>query len=370
MCGRYAATKDPARLAAEFDAIDATGEDAPERDFNVAPTKPVIAVVSRHPRDADGTPDADSVVRSLRVMRWGLIPHWAKSKSIGSKMINARSETADTKPAYRTSMTKRRCLLPADGWFEWRRDANGKQPFYMTRGDGSSLAMAGLWSVWRDPAATDPDAPPLVTCAVLTRDAVGALAEIHDRMPVLLGPQTWSAWLDPDRTDVADLLAEPDPALLDALELRPVSDEVNSVRNNGPTLIELAEPTTNLDLDEPALFDLAPANPPPKQAKRLANGSITRTLTTSATRVPAASPTANPATRVSGGSAALPTDGPATSAAADSITNSAPRVAVDPTMVPAPHAIPDPTMDPAPHSVPGPTMDPAPRAVPDPAGRG
>jgi putative SOS response-associated peptidase YedK len=260
VCGRYAATKDPARLAAEFDAVDATGEDAPGRDYNVAPTKPVIAVVTRHPRDADGTPDEDTTVRSLRVMRWGLVPHWAKSKSIGSKMINARSETADTKPAYRTSMTKRRCLLPADGWFEWRRDANGKQPFFMTRGDGASLAMAGLWSVWRDPAA-DPDAPPLVTCAVLTRDAVDALADIHDRMPVLLGPEAWTAWLDPDRADVAELLAGPDLAQVHALELRPVSDAVNSVRNNGPELLTPTEPAIDLnepaaDLDEPSLFDL------------------------------------------------------------------------------------------------------------------
>jgi putative SOS response-associated peptidase YedK len=114
--------------------------------------------------------------------------------------------------------------------------------------------MAGLWSVWRDPA--EPDAPPLVTCAVLTRDAVGQLAGIHDRMPVLFGPDQWSAWLDPDQEDVAGLLVEPDQSVLDSLELRPVSDAVNSVRNNGPSLLELAVPTA--DLDAPALFDLAP----------------------------------------------------------------------------------------------------------------
>ncbi len=254
MCGRYASTKNPARLAAEFDAVDQTGEDAPEPDYNVAPTKPVIAVVTRHPRDDDGTPDPDTTVRGLRVMRWGLVPHWAKQRSIGSKMINARSETAASKPAYRDAMVRRRCLLPADGWFEWRRDANGKQPFYITSGDGTSLAMAGLWSVWRDPAAdAGPDAPPLVTCAVLTRDAVGRLTGIHDRMPVLLGPESWPAWLDPDREDVTDLLTTPDAAILDALELRPVSDAVNSVRNNGPELVKLTEPATDL-----SLFDVAP----------------------------------------------------------------------------------------------------------------
>jgi putative SOS response-associated peptidase YedK len=254
VCGRYASTKNPARLAAEFDAADATGEDAPEPDYNVAPTKPVIAVVTRHPRDADGTPDPDHTVRSLRVMRWGLVPHWAKQRSIGNKMINARSETAGTKPAYRDAMVRRRCLLPADGWFEWRRDAAGKQPFYLTPSDGASLAMAGLWSVWHDPA--EPSGPPLVTCAVLTRDAVGSLTGIHDRMPVVLGPASWSAWLDPDREDVTELLAEPDQSILESLELRPVSDAVNSVRNNGPSLVSPAVPST--DLDEPALFDPTP----------------------------------------------------------------------------------------------------------------
>jgi putative SOS response-associated peptidase YedK len=253
VCGRYAATKDPATLAAEFDAVDATGEDAPPADHNVAPTKSVVAVVDRHPRDAEGTPDQERVERSLRVMRWGLVPHWAKEKGIGARMINARTDTAGTKPAFRTALAKRRCLLPADGWFEWRRDASGKQPFFMTRTDGASLVFAGLWSTWRDPAAEDQDAPPLVTCAVLTTDAVGDLAGVHDRMPLLLGQDAWARWLDPDRADVADLLREPDAEVLRALELRPVSSAVNSVRNNGPSLVARAEPT--VDLDEPTLFD-------------------------------------------------------------------------------------------------------------------
>jgi putative SOS response-associated peptidase YedK len=253
VCGRYASTKDPAKLAAEFDAVDATGEDAPRPDFNVAPTKSVVTVVSRHPRDDDGHPDEQRTERSLRVMRWGLVPHWAKTKSIGSKMINARADTAATKPAFRTSLAKRRCILPADGWFEWRRDPSGKQPFFMARQDGDSLALAGLWSTWRDPSA-DADAPPLITCAVLTTDAVGQLAGIHDRMPLLLSPDDWAAWLDPDRADVADLLGPPAPALIDALELRPVSDAVNSVRNNGPELLARADDVP--DLDTPALFDV------------------------------------------------------------------------------------------------------------------
>lgn len=251
MCGRYASTKSPARLAAEFEAVDTTGEDVRLPDYNVAPTKQVVSVVTRHPRDADGTPDPDRTERSLRAMRWGLIPHWAKSKSIGSKMINARADTAGSKPAFRTSLAKRRCLLPADGWFEWRRDAEGKQPFFMHNTDGSSLALAGLWSTWRDPEA-DADAPPLVTCAVLTTDAVGELTTVHDRMPLLMAPDAWAAWLDPDRDDVSDLLVPPDGSLVDLLELRPVSDKVNSVRNNGPELVDRADPVA--DLDDPALF--------------------------------------------------------------------------------------------------------------------
>lgn len=253
MCGRYAATKDPAKLAAEFDAVDATGEDTPSPDFNVAPTKSVIAVVTRHPRDAEGEPEPDRTERSLRVMRWGLIPHWAKSKSVGAKMINARADTAATKPAFKTSLARRRCLLPADGWYEWRRDGKAKQPFFMTRSDGASLALAGLWATWRDPEA-DKDAPPLVTCAVLTTDAVGEMAGVHDRMPLLLGPDDWATWLDPDRDDVTGLLVPPPRPLVDAIELRPVSDAVNSVRNNGPALVERVPDT--VDLDEPALFDV------------------------------------------------------------------------------------------------------------------
>jgi putative SOS response-associated peptidase YedK len=256
VCGRYAATKNPAKLAAEFDAVDTTGDEAPSPDFNVAPTKPVLAVVTRHPRDAEGVADPARTERDIRVMRWGLVPHWAKSKSVGSKMINARADTAGSKPAFRTSLAKRRCLMPAAGWFEWRRDATGRQPFFMTRTDGASLAMAGLWTTWRDPAAEEGTAP-LVTCAVLTTDAVGQLAGVHDRMPLLLRPEDWATWLDPDDPDVERLLVPPAQDLVDALELRPVSDAVNSVRNNGPNLVDEVTPITSLD--EPTLFDVTDA---------------------------------------------------------------------------------------------------------------
>ncbi|UJW35226.1 SOS response-associated peptidase [Saccharothrix sp. AJ9571] len=252
MCGRYAATKNPAKLVQEFEAADETGGHAPSPDHNVAPTKKVLAVVQRHPRDADGQVLEDEPsVRTLRVMRWGLVPFWAKDPSVGNRMINTRSETAHEKPAFRKALARKRCLLPADGWFEWRRNGKEKEPFFMTPRDESTLVMAGIWESWRDPK--DADAAPLITCSVLTTDAVGPIADIHHRMPLLLAKDNWANWLDPDREEIGELLAPPSAELVDALELRPVSSRVNNVRNNGPELLERAEPAT--DLDAGALFD-------------------------------------------------------------------------------------------------------------------
>jgi putative SOS response-associated peptidase YedK len=247
MCGRYASTRDPATLAVDFDAVDATDGVAPGAHYNVAPTTPVLSVVTRHPRDLQGVPDPDRSVRSIRVMRWGLVPHWAKDPAVGSRLINARAETAADKPAFRDSVARRRCLLPADGWYEWQRGGGHKQPFFITRADGAGLALAGLWSTWRRP---DDPAPPLVTCAVLTTEAVGPLAEIHDRMPLILLAEAWQAWLDPDSDDPGHLLAPPPEDLIRCLELRPVSRAVNHVRQDGPELVEPVAP------EQPALLDL------------------------------------------------------------------------------------------------------------------
>lgn len=251
MCGRYAATKDPATLAVEFDAVDATGGQPPEADYNVAPTKPVLSVVQRHPRREDGGVDPATTERSIRVMRWGLVPGWAKDPSVGSRLINARAESAADKPAFRTATAKRRCLLPADGWFEWQRDGKRKQPYFLTPEDGSSIALAGLWSVWRPRDGADDD-PPLITCAVLTTDAVGPLKEIHDRMPLVLAADGWASWLDPDGEVPAELLRPPSPELVRRLELRPISNAVNDVGRNGPELLERVE----LPAHTPALIDL------------------------------------------------------------------------------------------------------------------
>lgn len=251
MCGRYASIKAPADLADEFQAVDAT-DGAVAVDYNVAPTKSVVAVVARHPRDAEGTPDPDVTERSLRVVRWGLVPSWAKDPKSGARMINARSESAAEKPAFKRALNARRCLLPADGWYEWQRvpqqgSAGHKQPYYTHYANGASLAMAGLWEYWKpkeDPDNLYPDG--LVTATVLTTAAVGPLTQVHDRMPLILPPSAWDAWLNPDLDGadaaVAALLVPPSADLVAALELRPVSPLVNSVRNNGPELLARLAP--------------------------------------------------------------------------------------------------------------------------------
>ena len=244
VCGRYASIKAPADLADEFRAVDAT-DGAVVVDYNVAPTAPIIAVVQRHPRDAAGVPDPGTTERTLRMMRWGLVPSWSKDATGAARMINARSESAGSKPAFRKALAARRCLIPAAGWYEWQRGASHKQPYYTHYRDGSSLALAGLWEFWkpRDVAADPTGKYPhgLVTATVLTTSAVGPLAQVHDRMPLLLPPSAWDAWLDPDHgaddASVAGLLVPPTPELVAACEIRPVGMAVNSVRNNGPELI-------------------------------------------------------------------------------------------------------------------------------------
>ncbi|MBW0116765.1 SOS response-associated peptidase [Pseudonocardia abyssalis] len=255
MCGRYASIKAPTDLADEFRAVDAT-DGATEPDYNVAPTKSIVTVVQRHPRDADGTPDPDVTERTLRLVKWGLVPSWAKDPKAGARMINARSETAAEKPAFKRAMNARRCLIPADGWYEWQRGPDHKQPYYTRYADGSSLAMAGIWEFWKpkdDPENAYPDG--LVTASVLTTGAVGDLAQVHDRMPLLLPPSAWDAWLDPDTgaddESVAAWLVPPSDELVGSLELRPVSPLVNSVRNNGPDLLAPFE-----DVPEPLQLDL------------------------------------------------------------------------------------------------------------------
>jgi len=248
MCGRYASARKRIELLEEFSVqSDRVPEDL-RPDYNVAPTKAIYAVMTRQPDDRDGAADearADTTVqRQLRVVRWGLVPFWAKDIKIGSRMINARAETVAEKPAFRRAFAGRRCLLPADGYYEWQQQAGGpKQPIYISRADGSSLAFAGLYELWRDPSVPpdDPDAW-LWTSTVITTSAPDELGHIHDRMPMVIDPASWADWLDPANHEVSDLRSLLTPAAVSGLRTYPVSTAVNSVRNNGPSLIEPIEP--------------------------------------------------------------------------------------------------------------------------------
>lgn len=242
MCGRYASTQRPEDLVDEFDIADVRIPAPLEADYNIAPTDPVYAVVERPPtKDSPEPPE-----RQLRVLRWGLVPSWAKESSMGARMINARMETVAEKPAFRRAFAQRRCLLPADGYFEWYEtdDVNPKtgkprkQPFFLRRKDHGVLAMAGLYEIWRDPSKpADADDRFLWTCTVITTDAEDELGRIHDRMPLMVDRDRWSAWLDP-RAEGAQLLDLLVPAAPGTLEAYPVSTRVGNVRNNDPELIE------------------------------------------------------------------------------------------------------------------------------------
>jgi putative SOS response-associated peptidase YedK len=246
MCGRYASTRKRIELLEEFSVQRDMVSESLAPDYNVAPTKPVYAVLDRveqaseRPRDDAGNGASRKAERELRVVRWGLVPFWAKDVKIGSRMINARAETVAEKPAFRRAFGKRRCLLPADGYYEWQSQPGAaKQPIYISRADGTSLAFAGLYELWRDPAVgRDDEDAWLWTATVITTSAPDELGMIHDRMPMIIDPAAWADWLDPVNSDVADLRGLLSPAAASGLTTYPVSTEVNSVRNNGPQLIE------------------------------------------------------------------------------------------------------------------------------------
>jgi len=246
MCGRFAVTTDPALLAEKIKAIDETTGAAPGAgapNYNVAPTATIATVVSRH-SEFDDQP-----TRRVRLMRWGLIPPWVKAgpegapENKGPQLINARADRVTTSPAFRSSAKSRRCLVPMDGYYEWRVNSDAsagkksrKTPFFMYREDGEPLFMAGLWSVWK-PAK---DGPPLLSCTIITTDAPGKFGQIHDRMPLVVPQHDWDHWLDPDAPVDEELLARPPD--VHGIRMREVSTLVNNVRNNGPELIEPAGP--------------------------------------------------------------------------------------------------------------------------------
>jgi putative SOS response-associated peptidase YedK len=244
MCGRYASSATPEELAEEYEVDEILGE-LPGPDYNVAPTIAVPAVLERRSKESG------EVRRRLTPLTWGLVPSWAKSRDTGAKMINARYETVAEKPAFKRACALRRCVLPADGYYEWYTPKEAsvgggrprKQPFFIHRADGGRLAMAGLYEYWRDPAK-DPDDESawLRTCTVITTTATDAVGHIHDRMPMVIRPEQWDAWLDPELTDpraAQRLLAVTEP---DQLEAYAVSTLVSNVKNNGPELLDpLAE---------------------------------------------------------------------------------------------------------------------------------
>ena len=238
MCGRYTSSSSVADLAEVFQVAEVRAEPLPPR-YNVAPTDPVYAVAISKVKEPH---------RALTSFRWGLVPSWAKDPATGSKMINARAEGIETKPAYRRAVARRRCLIPADAFYEWQRRTHpdgrpaGKRPHAVRLKGGGPMAFAGVWEVWRHP--DQPDAEPLRTCAIITTSANDLMAPIHDRMPVVLAPEDWATWLDPEcDTKTAIGLLVPAPSAW--FDVYPVSSLVNKVSHDGPELLEpVPEPPT------------------------------------------------------------------------------------------------------------------------------
>ncbi|MBB2921463.1 SOS response-associated peptidase [Cellulomonas cellasea] len=236
MCGRYASARRDADIAGALAVQEIVDEETPP-SWNVAPQQDIRVVLERTPR---GAPEDAEPVRQLRRVRWGLVPAWAKDDEVtkvGARMINARSESLTEKPAFKRAAAKRRCLVPMDGFYEWRKNADGtKTPFFLHAG-GDLIAAAGLYELRPDP---EREGEWLWTATVATRAATDTLGEIHERCPVLVTPDRVDAWLDPHLTDLDDvaaiLAALPEPHL----EPREVGKAVGNVRNDGPHLVEPA----------------------------------------------------------------------------------------------------------------------------------
>jgi putative SOS response-associated peptidase YedK len=267
MCGRFVSARKRAELLEEFAVQRDTVTADREADYNVAPTKRIYTVLDRQDE------------RELRLVRWGLVPSWAKDTKGGARLINARAETVASKPSFRAAFARRRCLIPADGYYEWQTDAAvsrgdsptasgapapdhprppyppghvrskgknighaAKQPFYIYRTDGGILAFAGIYELWKNPEVPeDHEDAWYWSASIITTDATDEIGKIHDRTPMVIAPGDWADWLDPANREKEHLLATMHPAMSSGdggLTARPVSTTVNSVRNNGPDLIE------------------------------------------------------------------------------------------------------------------------------------
>lgn len=214
MCGRYTLTTPPGTLQAAFDLHEMPQGVVPH--YNIAPSQ-LVAVITNEPP------------RRLQFFRWGLIPSWATDPSIGQRLINARAETLGSKPSFRNALRRRRCLVPADGFFEWQKSGRQKTPMYVRLTSRQPFAFAGLWETWQAP-----DAEPVASCTIITTDANALVAAIHNRMPVILRPECYAAWLDPAPREPADLGALLVPFPDELLEAFAVSPLVNSPANDRP----------------------------------------------------------------------------------------------------------------------------------------
>jgi putative SOS response-associated peptidase YedK len=222
VCGRFTSRSSPTALVSFLGVEDVVAPDLGAR-FNVAPTDEVYAVAVRAGR------------RTLGTVRWGLVPSWSESPAGAARMINARAETVATTPAFRDAFRRRRCIVPADGFYEWVRTDDGRQAYHLHRADGRPLAFAGVWDSWRDRRL--PDGERRVTCAIVTTRANESVRPVHDRMPVVLAPTAWEAWLEPSNDDLGELESFLVPAPDDLLAVEKVGRRVNDVRNDGPDLV-------------------------------------------------------------------------------------------------------------------------------------
>ena len=223
MCGRFAQQRPSSELAEIFDADDLA--DDPGARYNVAPTDDALVVVQREDR------------RAVTRYRWGFIPHWATDRRVGSRQINARGERLAASPVFREAFRRRRCVVPVDAFYEWRRTDGARQPYRIARVDGLPIPLAGLWAGWRDPETDQV----VRTFTIVTTTPNGAIGQIHDRMPVVLSDDTWRRWIDLELPDVGELHGLIVPAPDGLLIAHPVSTLVNNVRNDGPMLLEPIE---------------------------------------------------------------------------------------------------------------------------------
>ncbi len=248
MCGRVDIHTPPSQLARLLEVQLASGVDPDGRpSWNVPPARGIPAITERHPRTEDGE-KSDDHERVMDVLRWGLVPHWAKDPRTGYKMINARAETVTKKPAYRSAFANHRCLIVVDGFFEWQVPDSDKPkrkvPFYFRRADGQPITFAGLYETWWDKSRSeDPDPETMLrTCTIITTNAGADMVDVHDRMPVIIERPDFDRWLDPDQHDTEALAKLLLPAPKGTLVRHPVDKAVNSPRNDGPMIIQHAPP--------------------------------------------------------------------------------------------------------------------------------